>query len=133
MMARDAQVPAIDRTILTSMVRKALRSDALEIADWCAQLLHNELGGGGSVYLISGTACDHEEQVEWSVVLKIVSAPPRCDDERGGESGHHISDSNYWKREPLFYQSRLLGERAGGLVAPQCFGVIEPSEDTAWI
>jgi hypothetical protein len=31
----------------------------------------------------------------------------------------------YWKREVLAYQSGLLGDLPGGLVAPRCFGVLD--------
>jgi hypothetical protein len=131
-MTRNTQAPAIDRTMLTSMVRKAVRSDTIDIADWRAQPLESEFGGGSSVNLVSGTGRDRGESVEWSVVLKIVSAPSLRDDGLASASGRNISDYNYWKREALIYGSGMLREIVGGLTAPQCFGVIEQSE-IAWI
>jgi hypothetical protein len=132
-MTSEAQELAIDRKMLTCVVREALRSETVEIADWRIHSLRSELGGGSSVNLISGVGRDHEQPIEWSVVLKIVSAPPLCVEGLSVESGRGISDYNYWKREPLIYQSGLLREIAGGLTAARCFGVVEQSEDTAWI
>lgn len=132
-MPGDTQYLAIDRTMLTSIVRKALCSETIEIADWHTRPLHGELGGGSSVNLISGAGHDREEPVEWSVVLKIASAPLLRAEGLAVESGRNVSDYNYWKREPLIYQSGLLREIAGGLTAPRCYGVVEKSEKTAWI
>jgi hypothetical protein len=132
-MSSDTQDPAIDHTTLTSIVRKVLCSDTVKIADWRTQPLYGELGGGGKVNLISGVGRDREEPVEWSVVLKIASAPPLRAEGPTVESGRNVSDYNYWKREPLIYQSGLLSKLSGGLTAPRCYGVVEQSENTAWI
>jgi hypothetical protein len=39
----------------------------------------------------------------------------------------------YWKREALVFQSRILNTWDGGLVPVKCYGVTEPTADSAWL
>ncbi len=73
---------------------------------------------------MAGTATDHGELHSWSVILKTLAPLAGADDP---------SDLYFWKREVLAYQSGLLADLPGGLVAPRCFGVVEHSGGGAWL
>ena len=71
---------------------------------------------------VTDAACTNADQyltMAWyrdGAVLKLVR------DFRGGDSRWpsqpHASDPYYWRREPLVYESGLLGRLRGGLGAP---------------
>jgi hypothetical protein len=57
------------------------------------------------------------------VVVKTISKPDSAHDPTG--TVHIPSAWNYWKREILAYQSGLLADLTGNLIAPRCYGVAE--------
>jgi hypothetical protein len=62
--------------------------------------------------------------VPWSLILKTLCPV--------GDNAN-VSAWDYFKREADAYQSELLDDLPGGLVAPRCFGVVEHPDDTCWI
>jgi hypothetical protein len=70
-----------------------------------------------------GTAQVGGETFPWSVVVKRISKPDPAHDPTG--TADTPSAWNYWKREILAYQSGLLADLTGNLVAPRCYGVAE--------
>jgi hypothetical protein len=129
----QARLQAVDRTLLTPLVRQALdRSDA-EVLDWGQQ----SLGGGGAnrasgilgrVHFV-GQARVENQVVPWALVLKAF-APPPGDLKRDQTV---FTDWRYWKREVLTYQSGMLAALAGGLAAPRCFAVVEYPGEEYWV
>ena len=123
-MNTDAQVNAISKATLDAVVRKAVRSDTIDVVDWQYQAIH---GGGGSstggVYRFVGAALDQGNRVTWSLILKIVGA---C------EITQVQSAWDSWEREVLAYESGFLNELPG-LTAPRCFGVVKHSRDSVWL
>ncbi len=118
---------SIDSATLTPLVRQALDSDAVEVVDWSCQQFRGDAGWGSGlwgVYRFSGEAQDHGQATPWSLILKTAAARPDRDDP---------SDSHYWKREVLAYQSGLLDDLPGELAAPQCYAVVEHSDGECWI
>jgi len=96
-------------------VRQALGNETVEVVGWDVEQIHASRTIA-AVYRFAGEARDADETVPWSLVLKVIGRLPNRDDP---------ASRDYWKREPLAYQSGLLDELSGGLAAPRCFGVVE--------
>lgn len=108
------------------MVRRALGSDTAEISSWNHQQIKAGIGGGlggTAIYLFEGWAQANDEQVPWSLILKVLEARK----EEAPDSSH------YWKREAEVYRSRWLESLSGPLVAPRCFGVEEFADEGCWL
>jgi hypothetical protein len=90
----------------------------------------SELSGGVGnqvtlgLYRFEGTGQDQGVSIPWSIVLKIIQSPANVGGVSLGE-GDDPTHWNYWKREPLIFQSGLLEALPEGLVAPHCFGIVE--------
>ncbi len=99
----------VESTLLADVVRKDQRSQSFEIQDWSVQKLsHQGAVNPDGLFRFSGQGSDSKGSRPWSVVLKIVKDP-------GGNVDS--SFNSYWKREVLAYQSGLLANLPGPLVA----------------
>jgi hypothetical protein len=104
-------IPSLEQDILTDVVRTALGHPSMVLDTWTVQPIANLLNTStAGLYRISGTCRDGTSSFPWSVILKVVSAPPE-------------PRSIYWHREALVYRSSLLTNLPAGLTAPRCFGV----------
>jgi hypothetical protein len=120
---------AIDRTVLTPVVRRCLESPTLDVLDWTYRPLlggTGDMGAGASgLYRFTGQARDQSHVLSWSLVLKICTA-------RLGSA--EPSGWNYWPRECLAYESGLLEHLPGGLAAPRCYGAaLSPELFSLWL
>ena len=122
------RLKAVDQTTLTPLVRVALENEAAEVIDWTCQPLDDglahESGHSYGLYRFGGSAQIRDRTVPWSLILKATGAP------FGSDIPAHWQ---YWKREMLAYQSGLLDDLPGSLVAPRCFGTAEYPGDECWI
>jgi Phosphotransferase enzyme family len=115
--------------MLREPVRRALGRESAEVVSWECRSIHNAFNQvTGGLFRIDGQAMDCGESLPWSIVLKIARNAIHL-----GRSTADPSEPNYWKREPLLYQSGLLDHLPAGIVAPQCYGVDEPDTSSAWI
>ena len=117
---------SINASTLTPIVRQSLRRDSFQLQSW---QINQFAGGFGNpvslgLYRFEGTGQDREEQVPWSVILKLIQSPANVGWGDMGE-GEDQTHWNYWKRETLVYQSDLLATLPEGMVAPRCFGWVE--------
>jgi hypothetical protein len=119
----DTQLQSIDSATLTPLVQQALDREKVEVAGWTYGRAHTT-GTRTRAYRFSGDARDGGQVVPWSLFLKVIVPQP----DRVDPSGSH-----YWKREVLAYQSGLLDDLPGGLVAPRCIGVAEQPEGEFWV
>ncbi len=116
----------IDTATLTPLVQKSLKSEDLQILNWQV----DQLGGGAGnpvsfgLFRYSGLGRCKNEERNWSIILKIIQSPANVGSVNMGE-GDDVSHWNYWKREPLVYQSGFLGTLPEGLSAPQLIHVNE--------
>ena len=127
------EAPAgLDIEALTPVVRGALRTDTASVADWSIAPMRSDdvHFGGGKLFVVSGTAMDRGSTLPWSVVLKPVA---REDEDRAMDPSEQADDYAYWKREPLAYASGVLDGLPGGMVAPECYGVVERGPEGYWI
>ncbi len=114
----------IDSSVLTSLVRKALGTPAIDVADWSVQQLHVSVGQNLGIYRLSGMATEGNVSTPWSIILKGL-APPLDHADPG--------DCNYWKREVMVYQSGFLDGLPGTLNAPRCYAVEERRDGSVWL
>jgi hypothetical protein len=131
----DAQLDVIDAGMLAPLVRKGLNRDRITVEDWtCAPMAHGVINPvTAGLYQVTGTARDGEEQLSWSLILKVIhwvdlSGSPLADGYMN-EPG----DWNYWKREALVFQSGILDEWSGDLVPVKCYDVVELPDDSVWL
>lgn len=120
----NPNLKAIDRVMLTPLVRQSIQRSEAEIVEWKMETLY----GGGSLnsemHRFSGTARDRSEVLDWSLILKIIRSP----------DGQDVPSSlSYWKREALAYQSGLLDHLPGRIYAPRCFRVVEQAGLEMWL
>jgi hypothetical protein len=129
-----AQLQSVDRATLIGPVRRALRSDTVQVLDWRSSRLGGGVGNPVSLglYRFSGTGQDRGEIVTWSLVLKIAQSPANVGAQDMGE-GEDQTHWNYWKREMHIYRSGLLEDLPRGLAAPRCFGIEERPGDVFWL
>jgi len=121
----EEQLQAIDRATLTPLVQRALGRGDIEIGQWRCQPIYGGVEMASSLYRFSGDALAAGAMLPWTLILKIVQAPP-------GENGDP-QGVKYWKREALAYQSGLLSHLPGGLTAPRCYEAIEHPGGAYWI
>ena len=107
----QTEIQAIDRATLTPLVRRARRSDGVEIDDWTCRPIYGGAANMG-VYRFAGNGRDHGQPIEWSIILKAL--------------GTIFADAEALvyslERELLAYQSGLLEDLPGGLAAPRYLG-----------
>ena len=94
-----AQLAAIDQSMLTPLVRRALRRDAIEIDSWECDQLHGGAGEGNAVYRFKGKGYEDNKEISWSLILKTIHP---------GDNNRETSARNYYRREPNAYQSGWL-------------------------
>ncbi len=112
-------------TDLLPVVQRALNTERVRLSDWQMTPLSGGMGGGvggTAVYHLSGQAQVDDAARDWSVILKLLVARP---DEQP-------SDSHYWRREAVIYQSDVLDELPPTFGAPRCLGVDERGE-SVWL
>lgn len=124
-----SRLNAVDQMTLTPLVRNALENDAAKVVDWNYQAIPGSLGQAGGqtygVYRFEGTAQILDKRAPWSLILKAIGS--------SSIGKQEPSDWSYWKREALVFQSGLLNDLSGDLVAPRCFGVDEYPGQEFWI
>ena len=122
---REKGLQDIDQTVLTPLVRQALNSDYTEIIDWTYEPVYggaSDKGKGLSgIYRFAGTGHDQGRTITWSLILKVVGASAPAGDPQGNT------------REPLAYQSGVLNDLSGSLVAARCFDVVKREEGVYWV
>lgn len=121
-----ATLQALDPGALADLVRQDQRNPAFEILDWTVQPLDHEriIATTGGLYRFSGSGRDGDVTKPWALVLKIINRPE--------EGCLDLREWCYWKRELLAFQSGLLEDLPGGLVAPCCYGMTE-RDDGGWL
>ena len=125
-MAEDIliQLPAIDPTILTDVVRQDQRSPRFEITSWSVRRLSDKgIINPDGLWFLSGEGQDQAGSRSWSLVLKIFQRP---------EQEPLPSDLWYWKRELLLAQSSLLDHLPGPIKAPRFYRADETASG-AWL
>lgn len=129
-----AALQSIDISVLAPVVRQSVQRDTFSIEDWHVSQLGGGVGNPVSLglYRFEGTGQDRDERIPWSVILKIIQSPANVGGVNLGE-GDDQTHWNYWKREPLVYQSGWLETLPGDMAAPRCFGIVEMPGNIVWL
>jgi len=114
--------------MLASLVRRGLDRPDVRLLDWRIEQLHGGFEVSAKIFRIYGTATHGERQSEppisWSLILKTL--PPQPEE----------ADPAYWNylpRDRLAYQSGLLDNLPGGLVAPRCYDIVQWPDGESWL
>jgi hypothetical protein len=135
-MGVEEQVMAFEPEDLARIVRHISQRSALEVARWQIEPLADQpsIPTTLGLYRIAGSGSDGATPVSWSLILKVLQAPPAAasiGDARltGWRDPRHVF---FWMREPLVYQSAVFGDLPPGLAAPR--GVVTaPANDQVWL
>lgn len=127
---RNHQIPVLDQQMVTSLMRQVLGRQEIEllrfqvhaVADWNGPATRG-------VYRLAGTGWNQGREMEWSLILKVLSQTPEGR-ARGSSEQEHVL---YWKREVLVYQSDLLDDLPGGLRGPHCYSIMEQPDESVWL
>jgi hypothetical protein len=128
--ALEVDIPSVLRSIndsqMSAMARKALNRENFRIQGWQARKVEGGLGNPISLgtYRFEGVGSDHDEWLDWSILLKIIQSPANLGYDNYGD-GTNQSHWNYWKRELQAYQSGWFDTLPEGIRTPQCYGVQE--------
>lgn len=126
----EHQLPVLDRQMVAALMCQVLGSQEIELLKWQVREVADWTGAATSgVYRVAGTGCDQNREVEWSLILKVISRTPAGKAPAGSEQEHVL----YWKREALVYQSDLLDDLPGGLRGPGCYSIMERSDESVWL
>jgi len=120
----EKRLQAVDQATLTPLVRRLLENEGAEVLNWRYQPVEGGFGHAYGVYRFQGQAQAGGKRLDWSLILKA-TGPAAGSQEPGA--------SNYWKREGLAYQSGLLDDLPGDLVAPRCIGLVEYPGQESWL
>jgi hypothetical protein len=128
--ALETDIPTALRSIneskMSTIVRQSLNRSNFRIQGWRVRKLEGGAGNPASIgiYRFEGVGSDHNEWLDWSILLKIIQSPANLGyDEYGEDQGH--GHWNYWKRELLLYQSGWLETLPEGIRAPVCYDALE--------
>ncbi len=120
---RIYQLPhSVTKADLEQVVCKILNQSNVKLLTWSIQSLSGgaaeHVGTGIGVNRIAGTARNDRDVLSWSVVVKGFRA---SDDDTQNEPSHW----SYWKREMMAYQSGILDELPGNVIAAHCYRIQE--------
>jgi hypothetical protein len=96
--------------------------------------LINPIAGG--IHRFRGRAAVGEDSVPFSLILKISRPPAGGVTPRGVAPPGWAEDPdhwNYWRREARLYESGILAQLPGPMVAPRCCGVEERAGPSCWL
>jgi hypothetical protein len=117
----------LDGAALEPVVQRALGSTSAEVLTWRAKPLGGGFGatlGAGILHRVSGTAEDHGNNRQWSLVRKRLR-PPVATSTGFSLSVTDPGNQRYWKREAHVYASDLLQDLPAGFAAPRSYGIDE--------
>ncbi len=125
-MDATSRLASLDAPTLTAVVRSALGRTDVAVTTWDCHVVKAETRPDGRlVCRICGRArTDGRDDLPWSVFLKVPNA-----------TGTHRDG---WHREPfqrevLLYESGLLDDLPGGIVAPRLLGLTRRTDDEPWM
>jgi hypothetical protein len=129
-----AALRSINKSKLSSIVRRAVNRPDFQIKGWRARNLDGKSGNPTSLgtYRFEGVGVERNEWLDWSVILKVIQSPSNLGYINTGE-GEDPNQWNYWKRDLLIYQSGWLDGLPDGISAPQCYEALEVPGNIAGI
>ncbi|GHO85089.1 phosphotransferase [Dictyobacter formicarum] len=128
--SKELRLPVLDQQTVTVLMGQVLGRQGIKLLKWQVHELSGWTGSAtNGVYRLAGTGLNQDREVEWSLILKVLSRTPAGKAPAGSEQEHVL----YWKREALVYQSHLLDNLPGGLRGPRCYDCLEHSDESIWL
>jgi len=131
----EEQLSVLKSETLTPIIRKALKHEAALPIEWSFKRLPggdaNPITAG--IYRFSGKAMIRNEEVPWSLILKVVNWVDFTGTPLEKNYINEPADWNYWRREALAYRSGILDQVQGNLVSIKALEITEPTATTVWI
>jgi hypothetical protein len=121
---QEEEFPQIELDYLTGLVRAASHNQQFVVHDWQAQRVHGGFQLNSSIYRLQGQASKAGDLQPWSLVLKVIRQDPAF---------AAPEDYRYWKREIMAYQSSVLMDLTGPVVAPRCYDVCAQPDGSYWL
>ncbi|GLV53858.1 hypothetical protein KDH_07090 [Dictyobacter sp. S3.2.2.5] len=126
----NPRIPVLDQQTVTMLMHQVSGRQEIELSRWQLQELPGRTGAAtDGVYRLTGIGMDQDRELEWSLVLKVLSLTPSGKASTADKLEHVL----YWKREALVYQSQLLSNLPGGVRGPRYYGCVESSDETLWL
>jgi hypothetical protein len=124
------QLPVLDEQTVRVLMRQILGRQDIELLKFQVHRASDWTGPATrGVYHLTGSGRDQEQEVEWSLVLKVLSLTSEGSNPASSEEAHVL----YWKREALVYQSDLLDDLPGGVKGPRCYRIVEHADSSVWL
>src|SRR6266700_8021234 len=124
------QLPVLDEQTVSVLMRQILGRQDIELLKFQVHRASDWTGPATrGVYHLTGSGRDQEREVEWSLVLKVLSLTSEGSNPATSSETHVL----YWKREALVYQSDLLDDLPGGVRGPRCYGIVEHADSSVWL
>jgi hypothetical protein len=125
----SVRLQEVDQATLIPFVCAVVGNETAVVVDWAiapvAGGATQDTGRTYGLYRFTGTAQVQDKIVPWSLILKARAGSLKVSQEP--------TSWGYWKREVLAYQSGLLADLPGNIVAPRCYGVVEYPGEEFWI
>jgi hypothetical protein len=126
----EHQLPVLDAQTVNVLMRQSLGCQDIELLKFQMHRATDWTGPATKgVYHLTGIGQGQEQEVEWSLVLKVLSPTSEGSKPVSSEETHVL----YWKREVLVYQSHLLDDLPGGLRGPRCYSIVEHADSSVWL
>lgn len=112
---------------LTTCVKQIIGESNIEIVSYTCNDLNYKTPNftTAGIFHLQGIASMNHEQLPWSIIIKII----KSDSEEKDNPHHH----NYWRREALVFQSKILEELPGYIKTPKCYLVEEHEDGMVWL
>lgn len=112
---------------LNISVQRIFGKQEIEIVDFTCEDLDYKTPNftTAGIFHLQGIALINNEQLPWSIILKII----KSDSVEKEDPAHH----NYWRREALVFESKILDELPSSIQAPKCYLVEEQVDGTVWL
>ena len=127
------QINAVDKELLTEIVREVLGDGMAEVIEWSFEEVGTAgVPSTGGIYRFSGDARIGSDRMRWSVFLKVLVWAD-LSERFGSDLAADPQSALYWKREALFYESDIFDRWDGDFVPAQCYRVDVRDKDSIWL
>lgn len=111
---------------LYACIHKMINETVFEIVAFTCDALENGTLNFTTkgIYHLYGFYETNNEQLPWSIILKVI----KPDSEEKDDIQHH----NYWRREALLFESKLLDDLPRYIKAPKPYLVEDQEDGTIW-
>ena len=128
--SNEHQLPVLDEQTVSVLMRQVLGRQDIERIQFQVHRASDWTGPATrGVYHLTGSGWAQEQEVEWSLFLKVLSLRSEGHNPVSSEQAHAL----YWKREALVYQSDLLANLPGGVRGPRCYAITEQPDESVWL